>query len=757
MPQQVKKTLVLSIYFILAVSTLLVYWQVRNFGFVDYDDKDYVYENQHVLNGLTADGVIWAFKSTDAANWHPLTWLSHMLDCQLSLPGGPNPGRIHLVNLLLHLANTLLLFFVLRQMTNTLWQSAFVAALFALHPLHVESVAWVAERKDVLSTFFWILTMWAYMQYTRKQGIFRYLLTLLIFALGLLAKPMLVTLPFLLLLLDYWPLNRFVPGTIKTSGRQSQKFAPAPDKRRILYQILIEKIPFFVLSVVSSVITFLAQRAGGAMVDINILPLHSRVANAFLSYVKYIGKMFWPENLAVFYPLDPAASIPFRQVAMCVLLLLVISIFVIRFGRNQKYLPVGWFWFVGTLVPVIGFVQVGVQALADRYTYISYIGLFIMIAWGLPELLSKWLSAPPQRKIVLGVSMAIVLTTLGICTNLQASYWKNSVTLFSRALATTQNNYVAYNNLGLAYDDLGRSTEAMEDYTQAIRIKPDYAEAHTNLGIVYSKLGRYQDAIAAYEQAIRIKPDCTDAYYNLGVAYDDKLGLHQKAIDAYKQAIRIKPDYAEANYGLGFAYGSLGRGTEAIDAYKQAIKIKPDYAKAYYGLGTVYGSLGRYQDAIDAFKQAVRIKPDYAEAHYNLGVAYYKLGHGTEAIDAYKQAIHIKPDYAEANYGLGAVYSGLGRHQEARESYKQAIRIKPDYADAHYNLAAVYNSLGQYQSVMDAYKQIIRIKPDEAEAHYNLGVTYLITGDKGSALEEYKILKTLDAERANKLFNSIPK
>ena len=625
MPQQVKKTLVLSIYFILAVSTLLVYWQVRNFGFVDYDDKDYVYENQHVLNGLTADGVIWAFKSTDAANWHPLTWLSHMLDCQLSLPGGPNPGRIHLVNLLLHLANTLLLFFVLRQMTNTLWQSAFVAALFALHPLHVESVAWVAERKDVLSTFFWILTMWAYMQYTRKQGIFRYLLTLLIFALGLLAKPMLVTLPFLLLLLDYWPLNRFVPGTIKTSGRQSQKFAPAPDKRRILYQILIEKIPFFVLSVVSSVITFLAQRAGGAMVDINILPLHSRVANAFLSYVKYIGKMFWPENLAVFYPLDPAASIPFRQVAMCVLLLLVISIFVIRFGRNQKYLPVGWFWFVGTLVPVIGFVQVGVQALADRYTYISYIGLFIMIAWGLPELLSKWLSAPPQRKIVLGVSMAIVLTTLGICTNLQASYWKNSVTLFSRALATTQNNYVAYNNLGLAYDDLGRSTEAIEDYTQAIRIKPDYAEAYYNLGVVYEKLDRPNEAIEADKQAIRFKPDYTEAYYNLGVVYD-KLNRPAEAIEAYNQTIKIKPDYAKAYLGLGVVYSKLDHDADAIEAYRQAIRIEPGYAEAHNNLGVAFGRLDRWHEAIDACKQAVRIRPDYAEAHYNLGDAYLAIG-----------------------------------------------------------------------------------------------------------------------------------
>ena len=311
------------------------------------------------------------------------------------------------------------------------------------------------------------------------------------------------------------------------------------------------------------------------MTHINALPLKARIANAFLSYARYIGKMFWPQNLAVFYPFD-AGSFAFWQVAMCVLLLLVISVFVIRFGRNQKYLPVGWFWFVGTLVPVIGLVQVGMQAYADRYTYIPYIGLFIMIAWGLPELLSKW----PQRKIALGLSMVIVLTTLGICTHQQVSYWNNSFTLFSHAIEVTQNNYIAYNNLGVAYNSLGRYQDAIEAYKQAIRIKPDYAEAHYNLGVAYGKLGRWQDAIEAYKQAIRIKPDYAEAYYNLGVAYG-KLGRYQDAIEAYKQAIRIKPDYAEAHYNLGVAYGKLGRYQDAIEAYKQAIRIKPDYAEAY--------------------------------------------------------------------------------------------------------------------------------------------------------------------------------
>jgi Flp pilus assembly protein TadD len=382
-----------------------------------------------------------------------------------------------------------------------------------------------------------------------------------------------------------------------------------------LYRIVIEKIPFFALAAVSSGITFIVQKSSGAVSDFNILPLHSRVSNAFLSYTTYIGKLFWPENLAVFYPFD-ADNFTFWQVAMCVLLLLGISIFVIRFGRDQKYLPVGWFWFMGTLIPIIGLVQVGDQAYADRYTYIPYIGLFIMIAWGLPELLSKW----PQRKNALGLSMVIVLTTLGICTHQQVSYWKNSTSLFTHALKVTQDNYVAYNSLGMVYSRLGRWQEAMEDFSQAIRIEPNYAVAHTNLGVSYKGLGRYQDA---------------------------------------------------------------------IDAHKQAIRIKPDYAEAYNNLGVAYGSLGRWQEAIDALKQAIRIKPDDAEAHNNLGIAY-----GT-----------------------------LGRWQEAIEAHKQAIRIKPD----------------------------------DAVAHCNLGITYLMADDKDSALEEYKILKTLDAELANKLFNLIHK
>jgi tetratricopeptide (TPR) repeat protein len=649
MPQQAKKSLVLSIYFTLVVSTLLVFWQVRNFDFVNYDDDVYVYENPYVLNGLTADGVSWAFTTDCSGHWHPLTWLSLMLDCQLF---GPNPGMIHLMNVLLHLVNTLLLFAVLKKMTGSLWPSAFVAAAFALHPMHVESVAWITERKDILSTLFFLLTMWAYVQYadlsfraespmnrgrsreiylkdfsaqlipnksefasvemTKKGCVKWYIAALALFALGLMAKSMLVTLPFLLLLLDYWPLNRLMPETVALSGRRRREFAHANDKNQTLYRIIIEKIPFFALSVISSVITFLVMRSGGEMVDVDEVSLNNRIANVFLSYARYIAEMFWPQNLAVFYPFNTAASFPFRQIAIYALLLLGISFFVIRLGRNQRYLPVGWFWFVGVLIPVIGIVQVGAQAMADRYTYIPYIGLFLMLAWGVPQLIPNW----PYRKVVLGMLMLIVLTALGICSYRQVSYWNNSITLFSHALAVTQNNYIAHNNIGLVYYSLGRNAEAIEEFNQAIKIRPDYAESHTNLGVIYGRLGRCTEAMEAHKQAIKLNPDLVFAYNNLGVAFSG-LGRWQDAVEAFGQAIKLKPSLATAHNNLGIAYTRLGRYQDALEAHKQAIKIKPDYAEAHYNLGNAYLAIGDKNSALAEYNILKSLNLQFADNLFN--------------------------------------------------------------------------------------------------------------------------------------------
>jgi tetratricopeptide (TPR) repeat protein len=692
MSESAKKALVFFIYSVLILSVLLVFLQVRNFNFINYDDNVYVYENPHVLSGLSHDGIIWAFTAGHAANWHPMTWLSHMLDCQLF---DTNPGWMHLVNVLLHLANTLLLFTVLKKMTGALWQSAFVAAAFALHPMHVESVAWIAERKDVLSIFFLLLTLAAYVSYIRRQTAIRYIGTLVLFAFGLMAKPMLVTLPLLLLLLDYWPLNRFKPQSSKQDGRA------------ILYKLMIEKTPFFVLAAVSSVITLLVQRSGGAIAGIDILPLQSRVANAFLSYARYLGKMFWPENLAVFYPFD-AGSIVFLQVTICVLLLLFISILVICFWRTRKYLPVGWFWFVVTLVPVIGFVQVGAQGLADRYTYIPYIGLFIMIAWGLPELLSKW----PYRKFVLGISAAVVLTALGICEHRQVSYWNDSITLFSRSIAVTQNNDIAYYNRGVAYDGLGRSAEAIEDFSHAIKIRPDHAEAYNNRGAAYDRFGRGVEAIEDFSQAIKIKPDHAKAHYNRGVAYG-KLGRLEEAIEDFREAIKAQPDYVEAYYDRGVTYDRLGRRREAIEDFSQAIKIKPDLAEAHHDLAGDLAGQGKSDEAASQYREALRLKPDWPDCMNNLAflIATSPRIKGRDTNEAIRLATRAceLTNYKDAAFldTLATAYASAARFGEAVDTAKKALSLTNTA-----NQPQLKDAIGQHLSLYTQGKPCIEPAPN---------------------------------------------
>ena len=407
----------------LVMATLAVYWQVQNFDFVNFHDDDYVYENRHVKEGLTLESVTWAFTTIHAGNWHPLTWLSHMLDSHVY---GMNSGRHHLTNLLFHIANTLLMFMVFRKMTDSLWQSGFVAGLFALHPLHVESVAWVSERKDVLSTFFWMLTKWSYIWYVEHPVVRRYILVVLFFALGLMSKPMLVTLPFVLLLLDFYPLNRF-------QFQQSDGSANAQQKS-IALRLILEKTPLFVLVAMSSAITFYAQKHGGAVASLKVIPLKARVANALVSYANYIGKMVYPSKLTVLYP--HPGMLPWWKIAGACFLLVSISFLAIRVVKQSPYFAMGWLWYLGTLVPVIGLVQVGSQSMADRYTYVPLIGIFIIIAWGIPELVAQW----RYRKIWLATLATVILTILMAMTWKQVGYWKNSITLFEHTLKVTTNN-----------------------------------------------------------------------------------------------------------------------------------------------------------------------------------------------------------------------------------------------------------------------------------------------------------------------------
>jgi len=607
------------IYLLLVLTTVTVFWQVRNHEFINLDDSKYVTENRHVQNGLTLDSMIWAFTTTQVANWHPLTWLSHMLDCQLY---GLNPKGHHLTNVFLHLLNTLLLFFILQRMTGALWRSGLVAAFFALHPLHVESVAWVAERKDVLSTLFWLLTMWGYIWYVERPRLTRYLLTLLAFTLGLMTKPMLVTMPCVLLLLDYWPLKRFQlrqPGgdTPATTGTFEEQGAP-------FLRLLLEKTPFFALTAASSIVTFLAQRSGGAMSTLDVYPVKIRIGNGLVSYVSYIGQMVWPRGLAVFYP-HPGTHLPGWHAVGAGLLLACISIAVIRAARRHPYLAVGWLWYLGTLVPVIGLVQVGAQAMADRYTYVPLIGLFVIIAWSIPDLLA----GNHYRKIVLSMAVGTVLLALTVSSWLQVQHWKNNLTLFKHALKVTAKNYVAHDSLGNALAQQGKVEEAIDHYYEALKIKPNLVNLHNNLGVALLEQRKVKEAMSHYDIALRLNADYAETYNNFGVAWFT-VGEFDKAIAHYHEALRLDPAYGKAHNNMGNALVEHGRFEEAILHYSKALETKVHYPEAHNNLGVALAQQGKLNEAIVQFKEALLLKPDYTQARANLDLALAMVGKATE-------------------------------------------------------------------------------------------------------------------------------
>ncbi|MBI3607391.1 MAG: tetratricopeptide repeat protein [Nitrospirae bacterium] len=515
----------------LIVGTVAVFWQVESHGFINYDDPGYVTKNPHIRQGFTRESLTWALTATYFSNWHPLTWLSYMLDYRLF---GDNPRGYHVVNVGLHAANTVLLFVVLRRMTGVLWPSVFVAALFGIHPMHVESVVWVAERKDVLSTLFWLLAMGAYARYAERPRAASYVLVLACFALGLMAKPMVVTLPFVFLLLDYWPLQRFAVA----AGRRIM-LPPAA--------LIVEKMPFFALVAASSVITYVAQVSGGAVASLEKFPLSIRLMNAAVSYLEYIHKMVWPFALSLRYP-HPGHALPLWQALGAAVLLVLISIGVCRQMRQRPYLVVGWFWYVGTLVPVIGLVQVGEQAMADRYTYLPFIGLFIILAWGVWEILNRWQFLRP----VLTALAAVLLAVLMVTTWFQVRYWRDSVTLYEHSLAVTSGDFLLHYNLANELRERGDLDAAVGHYAASIRANPTFAEAYTNAGPILAGQGRVDEAIACYAAALKLKPDLAEAHNNLGILLA-QAGRTDEAIDEFSAAVRIKPELSDAQRNLQVA------------------------------------------------------------------------------------------------------------------------------------------------------------------------------------------------------------
>jgi len=667
-----------AVYLVLIFATLAVFHQLPSHDFVNYDDDLFVYENPQVQNGFSKEGVIWAFTSFSPDYWKPLSWLSHMLDCELF---GLRPGMHHLTSLLLHVANSVLLLLVLSRMTGALWPSSFVAALFALHPLHVESVAWVAERKDVLSAFFWFLTIWAYSRYAERPRSGRYLFVLLLFALGLMAKPMVVTLPFVLLLLDYWPLERMKLPGMKPKNERSMAQSSA-------FHLVWEKIPLFVVSGATTVVTVIAQRQVGALKSIESYPFTHRIANALVSYTSYIGKMIWPHKLAVFYPYPTA--IPLWQSAGAGLLLITISLLLMRAAANRPYLVVGWLWYVVTLLPVIGLVQVGGQAMADRYTYLSLIGLFIIIAWGVPSLLANWRHA----KKAIALATAVLLLGFATCSVLQVRHWQNSISLFRHTNKVTSNNDVAHNHLGIALASQGEFEQAMSHYAEALRIKPREQYVHNNLGIALVRQGRLEEAMGHYGAALRIKPDFAKAHNNLGNALAMQ-GKFEEAMSHYSEALRIKPDFAEAHNNLGNALARQGKFEEAMSHYSEALRINPEYAGAHNNLGNTLAMQGQFEGAMSHYSEATRINPEHAQAHNNLGNMLARKGRLEEAANYYSEALRIKPNYAKAHYNLANTLAEMGRLDEAIGHYSEALRIKPDYTAARENLELVLRRHGK--------------------------------------------------------------
>jgi protein O-mannosyl-transferase len=691
---------------------LVIYAQVRNHEFTQWDDPSYVSKNLEVSRGLTWQGICWAFTTGHEANWHPVTWVSHMVDVQLF---GMTPGPHHLMSLLLHIANTLLLFWVLFRMTAAIGSSAFVAGLFAAHPLHVESVAWIAERKDVLCAFFFLLAIWAYIAYVRRTGFSRYLIVALLFALALMSKPMAVTLPAILLLLDIWPLGRLRPG----SG-QMQAFL----------RLIREKIPLIVLAMVSSAVTIGVQLHGGSVVKMDSIPLSGRVANALASYVAYLGNALWPANLSAFYPYRSPSVL---WVAVCILALGGASILVIRSAARRPHILVGWMWYLVMLTPVIGLIQVGAQAKADRYTYLPLVGIFIVVAWSIPEIVSRL----RNRSILLAIAGGVIICVMAVAARNQARYWANGLALWDHALKSSPDSHLVHLNAGFELDYRGETAKAMRHFSEALRLNPDSAEAHNAFGVILNKEGREATAMEHFILALRIKPDYPDAHCNLGVALT-ALGKIDEAISHLSAALKIDPGNPEIHHDMGLALMKQGKSDEAIAHFSEALRLKPGFAEACNWLGNALSSQGKLDKAIAQYNEALRIKPDFADAHNNLGIALANQGKLEEAIIQYNEALRINPDLAEAQNGLGNVFWFQGKLDEAVAHFNEALRVAPNSAEARRNLGVVLARQGKPDGAMVQFKEALRIKPDLAEAHSSLGDSYLSQGELDEAVAQYK-------------------
>jgi len=628
----------------LILITLVVFLQVVRYDFVNYDDDRYVSANQYVKAGLTAGSVRWAWTAVYEATWQPMVWLSYMLDRELF---GMKPMGFHLVNLLLHVANSVLLFLVLSRMTKSRWKSGFVAALFAIHPLHVESVAWIAERKDVLSAFFWMLAIWAYARYTERPTITRYLPIMLFFALGLMSKPMLVTLPLTFLLLDYWPLGRLNPP-VRTERK----------RRWPGWVLLLEKTPLLIMAIVSAGIACYAQNAGGALGSLARIPFGVRAANGLVASAAYIVKMIWPLRLAIPYP-HRMDTLPEWQVVGSGVMLTCLTVLALRGGARKRYPAAGWLWYVVTLGPVLGLIHFGGHSMADRFTYIPLIGLFVIVAWGVPDALRSvgaWGSTIISEAVTftrpLSVLGGLTIALLSVAAWFQTSYWKDGITLFRHATEVTNDNYAAHTLLGSALAMAGRTDEGIAHLNEALRIAPDWGPAHGNLGTALAKQGNLDEATEQFRLAIEKEPGSIEFRSNLAGTLAAR-GMVTEAVKEYNEVLAIDPNAP-----------NVRRDLEAL-LRRSSAGGKSDPAIDHFNQGAAFDAQGRLDDAIREYREAVRVNPGLAQAHGNLGVDLSEKGDINGAIREYQTAVRLKPDFAQAHNNLAVALYFKGRYAEA--------------------------------------------------------------------------------------------
>jgi tetratricopeptide (TPR) repeat protein len=702
------------IWLVLIGLTLAVFGQVRKFDFVNYDDRDYITQNRHVQAGWTRDGVFWSLKAKVHGHWHPLTWLSHMTDAQLF---GLNPGFHHLMNLMFHIANTLLLFWVLSRMTGARYRSAFVAALFALHPLHVEPVAWVAARKDLLSTFFWMSSIVAYFYYVKRPGVLRYGVVLAMFVLGLMSKAMIVTLPLVLLLLDYWPLGRWhtqaEPAEADSAGKRP---ILKNNQIRLGIRLVSEKVLFFLLLGGSAFISVLFMRYE-RLPEFSlwkVLPKTQYVLQALVFYVHYIIKMLWPFDLATPYPKVEIAP-PVWQAVGAVVFLTVMSAVAIDGYRRRPYLFVGWLWYLVTLLPVIGLIRFGPHTLADRYTYISLIGLFIIIAWGVPDMIA----GRRRRRLVLGVAGGIAVAACIVIAYIQTAYWQNSVTLLTHTVEVTKDNWIAHTNLGVALKDEGRFEESEFHYKEALRINPKDFMAFTNLGFAKMYQGKHEEGTQHFYEAVKRNPQDAQAHFALGLILKEQ-GNCEEASKHFAESLRISPRNSKAHVNWGLCSASAGNDSEALRHFSEALKIDPDNMSARMNLGIALMKQGQRKEAIDQFQEAVRLDPNDAKARYILGTALNEEGRLDEAANELAMSIRMDPGNPKSHNQLGIVAARQGEFSKAERHFMEAVRLEPGNSRVHMNLGFALKDQGKIEDAAKQFSEVLRIDPNNEKAKREL-------------------------------------